>query len=123
MLDPVVGEFAGGAGLEAMASSSSMRRRARAARDRENLLGLGMDFEPYLEAWQQRSERQREQTALAGSRAMKIAQHLAHILVERYSATRVLLAGSLARGEFGARSDIDLAVAGAPAPSSWNGIA
>ena len=73
-----------------------------------------MDFEPYLAAWHQRSERQREQTALAVSRAMTVARHLAHILVERYFATRVLLVGSLARGEFGARSDIDLAVAGVP---------
>lgn len=48
----------------------------------------------------------------AASRALVIAQRLAQILVDRYGATRVILVGSLSRGEFAEGSDIDLAVTG-----------
>jgi predicted nucleotidyltransferase len=36
------------------------------------------------------------------------------VLVERYGARRVVLVGSLARGDFGPASDIDLAAEGVP---------
>ncbi|MEO8179074.1 MAG: nucleotidyltransferase domain-containing protein [Deltaproteobacteria bacterium] len=45
---------------------------------------------------------------------MAVARRLAQVLVDRHAATRVVLVGSLARGEFGPASDIDLAVAGVP---------
>jgi predicted nucleotidyltransferase len=39
---------------------------------------------------------------------------LAEMLADRYGVRRVVLVGSLARGDFGATSDIDLAVEGLP---------
>lgn len=45
---------------------------------------------------------------------MVLARQLAQLLVERYGVARVVLVGSLARGDFGCRSDIDLAVEGLP---------
>lgn len=44
--------------------------------------------------------------------ASDIASRCANMLRERYGATRVVLFGSLARGTFGLRSDIDIAVWG-----------
>lgn len=41
-----------------------------------------------------------------------MAERLAAILRDRYSVSRVILVGSLARGEFRLGSDIDLAVEG-----------
>jgi uncharacterized protein len=73
-----------------------------------------VDFEPYLTAWRQRFTRQVETTALEARRATALAERLARVLAERYGATRVVLVGSLARGEFAQGSDIDLAVAGVP---------
>lgn len=41
-----------------------------------------------------------------------VAERLAEVLRDRYGARRVLLTGSLARGDFHSGSDIDLAVEG-----------
>jgi predicted nucleotidyltransferase len=43
-------------------------------------------------------------------RARRVAERLAGLLAERYGVRRVVLAGSLARGEYARGSDIDLAV-------------
>lgn len=48
---------------------------------------------------------------------MVLARQLAQLLVEGYGATRVVLVGSLARGDFAQGSDIDLAVEGLPPES------
>lgn len=74
-----------------------------------------MKWDPYLAAWQERSERQRASNRAASVRALKTARELARTLAQRYGATRIVLVGSLARGEFGSGSDIDLAVEGVPA--------
>ena len=59
------------------------------------------DFESYIAGWRDRRERERR----------------ARVLVDRYGARRVVLVGSLARGDFGLGSDIDLAAEGLPAES------
>jgi predicted nucleotidyltransferase len=71
-------------------------------------------FESYLEGWRARQAREEEDAHAARVRALGIARELADLLVSRYGATRVLLVGSLARGDFGLRSDIDLAAEGVP---------
>lgn len=75
-----------------------------------------MEFETYWQAWRTRLARQRRDEEEKAGRALALARRLAQLLVERYSATRVVLVGSLARGDFRSGSDIDLAVEGvAPA--------
>jgi len=76
-----------------------------------------VDFESYWAAHRRRFQRQREVDGAASQRARRVAESLAQVLAERYGATRVLLVGSLARGDFGSGSDIDLAAEGVPPES------
>jgi hypothetical protein len=71
-------------------------------------------FEPYLRAWEARWHEERQAAVRAAEEARALAGRLAWLLVEKYGARRVVLVGSLARGEFGAGSDIDLAAEGIP---------
>jgi predicted nucleotidyltransferase len=72
------------------------------------------EFEPYVRAWRKRFEEQRRADADAAGGARQVAQRLARRLHEKYGAVRVVLVGSLARGEFRVGSDIDLAAEGIP---------
>jgi uncharacterized protein len=72
------------------------------------------EFASYVRAWEKRWEEQRGADGMAAREARKTAEGLARLLRERYGARRVVLMGSLARGEFGAGSDIDLAAEGVP---------
>ncbi len=68
-------------------------------------------YEPYVRGWRERWAREDERDGEARETARALADRLAGILCERFGARRVVLAGSLARGEFRRGSDIDLAVA------------
>lgn len=70
------------------------------------------EFEPYLRGWRQRWREQRRADAEAAVRARRIAERLAVRLRDDFGARRVVLVGSLARGEFAVGSDIDLAAEG-----------
>jgi len=70
------------------------------------------EFEPYIRTWRERWRRQREADVEAAREARKTAERLARHLRDVYWARRVVLAGSLARGEFRVGSDIDLAAEG-----------
>ena len=72
------------------------------------------EFDTYVRAWRERWRRERRADAAARRRARARARQLAAILAQRYHARRVVLCGSLARGDFGRGSDIDLAVEGIP---------
>ncbi|MGH7899137.1 MAG: nucleotidyltransferase family protein [Candidatus Binatia bacterium] len=72
------------------------------------------DFDAYIAAWRARWAREREEDGRAAAAARALAGRLAEVLGDRYGARRVILAGSLARGEFHRGSDIDLAVEGLP---------
>jgi len=72
------------------------------------------EFEPYLRAWRERWQRQRVADAEAAGEARKIAERLAEQLRTDYGVRKVVLAGSLARGDFRVGSDIDLAAEGIP---------
>jgi predicted nucleotidyltransferase len=72
------------------------------------------EFESYLTGWRERRERERVAATQARKRALAIARKLARVLVNRYGVRRVVLVGSLARGDFGLASDIDLAAEGLP---------
>jgi len=72
------------------------------------------EFEPYLRAWRERWRRQREADEQAAREAREIAERLARHLRDVYGVRRVVLVGSLARGDFRVGSDIDLAAEGIP---------
>jgi predicted nucleotidyltransferase len=55
--------------------------------------------------------------------ARRVASTLARELRSRFGAERVVLFGSLARGEFSGRSDIDLAVWGIPPGEFYRAVA
>ena len=73
---------------------------------------LVSELETYVVAWRERWRRERERDREAAVAARETAVRLAATLRDRYGASRVILTGSLARGEFRCGSDIDLAVAG-----------
>ncbi len=73
---------------------------------------LREDFESFRAAWHRRWREERRADEEGAARALAIARRLASVLYERYGATRVILLGSLARGEFRSGSDIDLAAEG-----------
>lgn len=79
-------------------------------------------FDSYVEAWQARWRRERDQQRLAvearKAAALELLPELVAALVGQFGARRVWLVGSLARGDFGLASDIDLAVEGVP-PVHW----
>lgn len=72
------------------------------------------EFESYVQAWRRRWEEERRADEAAAREARGVAEELARLLRERYGVRRVVLVGSLARGEFGVGSDIDLAAEGVP---------
>jgi predicted nucleotidyltransferase len=67
-----------------------------------------------LRAWRERWKLQREADEEAAREARRIAERLACHLRDVYGVRRVVLAGSLARGDFRVGSDIDLAAEGLP---------
>jgi predicted nucleotidyltransferase len=73
------------------------------------------EFEPYIRAWRERWRQERQAEPARAQRARMTARKVARLLVRRYGARRVVLCGSLARGDFRQGSDIDLAVEGVPA--------
>jgi predicted nucleotidyltransferase len=72
------------------------------------------DFSSYIEARRQRAANAAKAVAARALRARVAAERIAHHLAEHHGAQRVVLVGSLARGDFGADSDVDLVVWGLP---------
>jgi hypothetical protein len=72
------------------------------------------EFDSYIHAWRDRWRQERRADSATAQRARTTARKVARLLVRRYGARRVLLCGSLARGDFRGGSDIDLAVEGVP---------
>lgn len=72
------------------------------------------EFDSYIRAWRKRWAEQRRADAEAARDAREVAESLARHLRDEYGARRVILLGSLARGEFRGGSDIDLAAEGIP---------
>jgi uncharacterized protein len=66
----------------------------------------------YIEAWRERWSRRAAERARVAEHARVVAGEIAHLLRQHYGARRVILIGSLARGEFRPDSDIDLVVDG-----------
>jgi len=75
------------------------------------------EFDSYLRGWHRRWEERQQADAASALQARRIAEALARTLLQQYGARRVVLVGSLARGEFVAGSDIDLAAEGIPPES------
>ena len=74
--------------------------------------GVTVSIEEAAASWRRRDA---ERRARAGERAGALRSRLPaarRLLMERYQARRVILFGSLARGDLTERSDVDLAVEG-----------
>lgn len=61
--------------------------------------------------------------ALPVDEARSIAREIAEVLKHRFGAKRVVMFGSLARGDFAQGSDIDLAAWGIAAPDYYRAVA
>jgi predicted nucleotidyltransferase len=68
----------------------------------------------YARAWRRRWDRQRRDDEAAAAAGLELASRLARLLRDHHGARRVVLFGSLARGDFRVGSDIDLAAEGIP---------
>lgn len=79
------------------------------------MAGADPVHEPYLRAWRERGRQAEAANRRAAAEALPIARLLAARLRREFGARRVVLVGSLARGDFGVGSDIDLAAEGVPA--------
>lgn len=80
-----------------------------------NVHDRSVDVAGLARSWRRRAEDQARRRAKLAARARAEVQELAHILVTRYGARRVLLFGSLVGpGTFRETSDIDLAAEGIP---------
>lgn len=75
---------------------------------------MGEDLESYRAAWRQRQQAEERLCREMAARARASAQSMAEFLKDKYGCRTVYLIGSLARGEFGERSDIDLVAEGIP---------
>lgn len=62
-------------------------------------------------------------SASSRSEAIDVAHAIAKELISRFGAKKVVTFGSLARGDFGRRSDIDLAVWGIPPAHFYRAVA
>jgi len=62
-------------------------------------------------------------TNQVSSEALNIAKKIASVLYEKYGADKVMLHGSLAKGNFSSWSDIDLAVWGISARKFYRAVA
>lgn len=69
-------------------------------------------MEAYKAAWRRRQAAAERAERGRAEQARTVAREAARILREEFGAERIRLFGSLARGTFGAGSDIDLAVEG-----------
>jgi len=69
-------------------------------------------YAPYIAAWRERLQEQRERDKRRMQEARQYAVACARLLRREFGAKSVYLFGSLAEGRFHAHSDIDLAVGG-----------
>ena len=74
-------------------------------------------------AWRRRAEREARADARAARDAREALPRLVARLKDEYSATRIILFGSLARGRFHVGSDIDLAVEGVASEAFFYALA
>ena len=69
---------------------------------------------PYLDYWRKRQQRQKEYHQKLAKAAKQKVQEIAELLIAEYPIQKIILFGSLVKGNFHAESDLDLAVAGIP---------
>lgn len=66
----------------------------------------------YIDYWRKKQAEQDAQCKIWEREAWQVAKEVASRLQRQFGATEVIVFGSLAKGQFGEDSDIDLAVAG-----------
>jgi len=77
-----------------------------------------MELENYLEGWRRREQQDAERVEDASRRAWAAGRVAGELLRER-GARRIWLIGSLARGTFEPRSDVDFMVEGLEERQAW----
>lgn len=70
------------------------------------------DIAPYVAYWRRSQQQQAAYHARLAQQARTAATYMAAHLRQHYGVKRIILFGSLVRGDFAAGSDIDLAVEG-----------
>jgi uncharacterized protein len=81
------------------------------------------ELAPFVEAWRRRWAREARENAERAARARALAGELAEALRREFGVQVVWLIGSLARGDFGPGSDIDLVVEGLPPEKLFSAMA
>ena len=72
-----------------------------------------MKLDPkHLAYWQNRRREQQIHHRQLAEKARSSLDKIAEVLIEEFNANKIVLFGSLVKGDFGEGSDIDLAVAG-----------
>jgi uncharacterized protein len=69
---------------------------------------------PYLEYWQNRQRERQQQNQQLARQARKNLRPIIAYLIENFPITKIILFGSLLKGNFCETSDIDLVVEGIP---------
>lgn len=78
-------------------------------------MSQGNRYEVYRRSWQKRFREKEKLSKVWNEQALVTAKRLAKLLVENYGANKVVLFGSVARGDYHfSKPDIDLVVAGLP---------
>lgn len=77
----------------------------------------------YTEHWVQKIANQKIANQLLAEKARSDVQKIVEILVNNFHAQQIILFGSLVKGKFSDRSDIDLAVAGIPKQEYFTAVA
>ncbi|MGM0578041.1 MAG: nucleotidyltransferase family protein [Myxococcota bacterium] len=72
----------------------------------------GRDLSSYVDGWRERARVEQERAAAWRVEVRRRVEEAAQMLAERFGVRRVVLFGSLVRGEAGPGSDVDLLVEG-----------
>jgi predicted nucleotidyltransferase len=70
--------------------------------------------DPYLTYWKRRQSKQQLQNQQLAQKARQDLEKIIDLLVTEFKVKKIILFGSLVKGNFSAESDIDLAVEGIP---------
>jgi predicted nucleotidyltransferase len=77
----------------------------------------------YLDYWQKRQAAQKKSNQKLAKAARETVKAIAQLLIAQYPIQKIILFGSLVKGNFHPESDIDLAVAGIPASVYFEALA
>ncbi len=80
------------------------------------------NIDPYINYWRLHQVKQKLQEQQLVKQARQSLPKVIKILVEEFNANKIILFGSLVKGDFNQESDIDLAVAGIPSSKYFQAL-